>query len=41
MLAYDESKHLKKIENKPVASFGNDSDDLTIPMKTSSDFNLD
>ena len=41
MLAYDESKHLRKIENKPVESFGNDSDDLSIPMKTSSDFNLD
>ena len=41
MLSYDESKHLRKIENKPVESFGNDSDDLSIPMKTSSDFNLD
>ena len=40
MLPYDESKHLRKIENKPVESFGND-DDLSIPMKTSSDFNLD
>jgi len=40
MLTYDESKHLRKIENKPVASFGND-DDLSIPMKTSTDFNLD
>lgn len=40
ILEYDESKHLKKIENKPVESFGND-DDLTIPMKTNSDFNLD
>ena len=40
VLTYDESKHLKKIENKPVESFGND-DDLSIPMKTSSDFNLD
>jgi len=37
---YDESKHLRKIENKPVESFGND-DDLSIPMKTSTDFNLD
>ena len=37
---YDESKHLRKIENKPVESFGND-DDLSIPMKTSADFNLD
>ena len=34
-------KHLRKIENKPVESFGNDDDDLSIPMKTSSDFNLD
>lgn len=41
VLEYDESKHLRKIENKPVQSFGNDDDDLTIPMKTSSDFNLD
>ena len=41
VLPYDESKHLRKIENKPVESFGNDNDDLTIPMKTSSDFNLD
>ena len=40
ILTYDESKHLKKIENKPVESFGDD-DDLSIPMKTSSDFNLD
>jgi hypothetical protein len=40
ILEYDESKHLRKIENKPVESFGND-EDLTIPMKTSSDFNLD
>ena len=43
LLKYDESKHLRKIENKPVSSFGNDDDDddLSIPMKTSSDFNLD
>ncbi len=40
VLQYDESKHLKKIENKPIGSFGDD-DDITIPMKTSSDFNLD
>lgn len=40
VLEYNESKHLRKIENKPVESFGND-DELTIPMKTSSDFNLD
>ena len=40
ILTYDESKHLRKIENKPVESFGDD-DDLSIPMKTSSDFNLD
>ncbi len=37
---YDESKHLRKIENKPVESFGDD-EDLSIPMKTSADFNLD
>ena len=41
ILEYNESKHLKKMENKPVESFGNDNDDITIPMKTSSDFNLD
>jgi len=41
VLTYNESKHLRKIENKPVSSFGNDDDDLSIPMKTSSDFNLD
>ena len=40
VLEYDESKHLKRIENKPVDSFGDD-DDLSIPLKTSSDFNLD
>ena len=40
VLEYNESKHLRKIENKPVESFGSD-DELTIPMKTSSDFNLD
>ena len=40
ILQYDESKHLKKIENKKVESFGDD-DDLTVPMKTNSDFNLD
>ena len=41
ILTYDESKHLKKIENKPIDSFGDGDDDLTVPMKTSSDFNLD
>lgn len=40
VLTYNEAKHLKKIENKPVESFGDD-DDLSIPMKTSSDFDLD
>ena len=40
VLAYNEAKHLKKIENKQVESFGDD-DDLSIPMKTSSDFDLD
>ena len=38
---YNEAKHLRKLENKPVAAFGNDDDDLSIPLKTSSDFNLD
>ena len=41
VLTYDESKHLRKLENKPVESFGNDDDDLSIPLKTTSDFNLD
>ena len=40
ILEYDESKHLRKIENKPVESFGDD-DDLTVSTKTSADFNLD
>ena len=40
ILTYDESKHLRKIENKPVESFGDD-DDLTVSTKTSADFNLD
>jgi len=38
---YNEAKHLRRLENKPVAAFGNDDDDLSIPLKTSSDFNLD
>ena len=40
IIKYNEEKHLRKIENKPVNSFESD-DDLSIPMKTSSDFNLD
>ena len=40
VLQYDESKHLRKIENKPVASFGDD-DDLSIPKKSGADFDLD
>ena len=40
VLQYDEAKHLKKIENKPVESF-DDNDDFAIPSNTSSDFNLD
>ena len=41
VLKYNEEKHLRKIENKPVNSFESDDEDLSIPMKTSSDFNLD
>jgi len=40
VLKYDESKHLKKLEEKEVKSFGNDND-FSVPSKTSSDFNLD
>jgi hypothetical protein len=40
VIKYDESKHLKKLEVKDVKSFGDD-DDLSIPSRTSSDFNLD
>lgn len=40
VLQYDESKHLRKIENKPVKSFGDD-EDLSIPVKAGADFDLD
>ncbi len=39
VLAYDEDIHLKKLEVKPVESFGDD--DLDIPSRVSSDFTLD
>ena len=41
VLKYDEAKHLKKLEVKDVKSFGEDDDDLSVPSRTSSDFNLD
>lgn len=40
ILKYDEAKHLKKIEIKPVDKFGDD-DDFTKPTKGTSDFSLD
>jgi hypothetical protein len=40
VMAYDETKHLKKIEIKEVKGFGDD-DDFTKPTKGSSDFSLD
>jgi hypothetical protein len=40
ILKYDEAKHLKKIEIKPVDKFGDD-DDFTKPTKGASDFSLD
>jgi len=40
VLEYNESKHLKKLEVKPVDNFGDD-DDFTSPSKGSSDFSLD
>lgn len=40
VMAYDETKHLKKIEVKEVKGFGDD-DDFTKPTKGSSDFSLD
>lgn len=40
IIKYDEAKHLKKLEIKPVDNFGDD-DDFTTPGKTSSDFSLD
>lgn len=39
VMLYDEADHLKKMEVKQVESFGDD--DLTIPTRASSDFNLD
>ena len=41
ILKYDEAKHLKKLEVKPVDNFGDDDDDFPTPGRTSSDFNLD
>ncbi len=41
ILKYDEAKHLKKLEVKPVDNFGDDDDDFPTPGKTSSDFSLD
>jgi hypothetical protein len=41
VLEYNESKHLKKLEIKPVDNFGDDDDDFTPPSKSSSDFTLD
>ena len=40
ILEYNEAKHLKKIEVKPVDNFGDD-DDFQTPPKSSSDFTLD
>ena len=41
ILKYDEGKHLKKLEVKPVDNFGDDDDDFPTPGRTSSDFSLD
>ena len=41
ILKYDEAKHLKKIEVKPVDNFGDDDDEFPTPGRTSSDFSLD
>jgi len=41
ILKYNEAKHLKKIEVKPVDKFGDDDDDFKTPSKSSSDFSLD
>ena len=41
ILKYDEAKHLKKLEVKPVDNFGDDDDDFPTPGRASSDFNLD
>jgi len=40
VIAYDEAKHLKKLETKEVKSFGED-DGFDTPSKSSSDFSLD
>lgn len=39
VLAFNEIDHLKKLEVKPVESFGDD--DLDVPTRVSSDFSLD
>jgi hypothetical protein len=39
VLTYNEIDHLKKLEVKPVESFGDD--DLDVPTRVSSDFSLD
>jgi len=41
ILKYDEAKHLKKLEIKPVENFGDDDDDFSPKSKKSSDFSLD
>jgi len=40
VLQYDETKHLKKLEVKPVENFGDD-DEFSAPSRGSSDFSLD
>lgn len=40
ILTYNEDEHLKKLEVKPVDSFGSD-DDFDIPRRAASDFSLD
>jgi len=40
ILQYDENKHLKKLEVKPVENFGDD-DEFSAPSRGSSDFSLD
>lgn len=39
VLAYNEKEHLKKLEIKPVDSFGDD--DFEVPSRSASDFSLD
>jgi len=41
VIRYDEQKHLKKLDVKPVDKFGDDEDDFSTPSKKSSDFSLD